>query len=104
MGRWQGAFIPFAVTPESRLASGDPRPSLAARYDGRDAFLARTGMVAEGLVQRGLLLPRDTPGIVSRAIEYSPVYGMADAMTRVFSPYNYGPFYKNPLYQMFTVM
>lgn len=41
------------------------------------------------------LLP--APGMVSRALEYSPAYGVADAMTRVFSPYNYGPFYQNPL-------
>ncbi len=40
------------------------------------------------------LLP---PGLVSRAIEASPAYNAADAWTRVFSPYNYGPFYKNPL-------
>lgn len=41
------------------------------------------------------LLP--DPGQVSRAIEYSPGFGVADAMRRVFSPYNYGPFYQNPL-------
>lgn len=38
-----------------------------------------------------------TPGLVSRAIETSLPYSVADAWTRVFSPYSYGPFYQNPL-------
>ncbi len=37
------------------------------------------------------------PGAISQAIEYSLPYSLADAATRVFSPYSYGPFYKNPL-------
>ncbi len=41
------------------------------------------------------LLP--DPGLVSKSIEYSWPYAMADAWTRVFSPYSYGPFYQNPL-------
>ena len=37
------------------------------------------------------------PGLVSQSIEYSLPYSMADAWTRVFSPYTYGPFHQNPL-------
>ena len=37
------------------------------------------------------------PGAISRAIESSWSYGVADTMSRVFSPYSYGPFYQNPL-------
>lgn len=37
------------------------------------------------------------PGLISRSIEYSLPYSLADAATRVFSPYSYGPFYHNPL-------
>lgn len=37
------------------------------------------------------------PGDISRAIESSLAYGVADTMSRVFSPYSYGPFYQNPL-------
>lgn len=37
------------------------------------------------------------PGLVSQAIEYSLPYSLADAATRVFSPYAYGPLYRNPL-------
>ena len=38
-----------------------------------------------------------SPGIVSKSIEYSWPYTLADAWSRVFSPYSYGPFYQNPL-------
>ena len=41
------------------------------------------------------LLP--DPGTVSKLIEMSPLYAMADAASRIFSPYSYGPFYQNPL-------
>ena len=37
------------------------------------------------------------PAMVSRAIEASLPFSMADAATRVFSPYMSGPFYRNPL-------
>ncbi len=37
------------------------------------------------------------PSVVSNAIEASLPFNFADAMTRVFSPYSYGPFYRNPL-------
>ena len=38
-----------------------------------------------------------TPRMVSQSIEYSLPYSVADAWTRVVSPYSYGPFYQNPL-------
>ena len=37
------------------------------------------------------------PGLVNKSIEYSFPYAIADAWSRVFSPYSYGPFYRNPL-------
>lgn len=37
------------------------------------------------------------PGLVSQALEYSFPYSVADAWTRVVSPYAYGPLYQNPL-------
>lgn len=35
--------------------------------------------------------------LLSKQIEMSPSYLMSDAITRVMSPYSYGPMYKNPL-------
>ena len=40
-GRWDGSFVPFARTEAERQASGDPRPSLAARYANRAAYEAK---------------------------------------------------------------
>lgn len=37
------------------------------------------------------------PGLVAQAIESSVPFGLADAATRIFSPYIYGPLYRNPL-------
>lgn len=37
------------------------------------------------------------PGVVSKLIEYSPFFAVADTASRMFSPYAYGPFYQNPL-------
>ncbi|MEO1536669.1 MAG: patatin-like phospholipase family protein [Pseudomonadota bacterium] len=41
------------------------------------------------------LLP--APALISQGIEMSLPYSIADAWTRVVSPYSYGPFYQNPL-------
>ncbi|MEM9973868.1 MAG: patatin-like phospholipase family protein [Pseudomonadota bacterium] len=37
------------------------------------------------------------PAAVSRALEYSLPYSLAETATRMISPYAYGPFYRNPL-------
>nr|WP_237072639.1 patatin-like phospholipase family protein [Pseudaestuariivita rosea] len=34
---------------------------------------------------------------ISRSIEYSLPFSFIDSASRIFSPYNYGPFYRNPL-------
>jgi NTE family protein len=37
------------------------------------------------------------PGFVSRAVEYSPGYMLGDTVSRMLSPYAWGPLYRNPL-------
>ncbi|SFQ20843.1 patatin-like phospholipase family protein [Tranquillimonas alkanivorans] len=37
------------------------------------------------------------PGMISKALEYSLPFSLADATTRLMSPYSYGPLYQNPL-------
>ncbi|MBP0482083.1 patatin-like phospholipase family protein [Sagittula salina] len=37
------------------------------------------------------------PGLVSKGIEYSWPYILGDAVTRMVSPYSWGPLYRNPL-------
>ena len=38
-----------------------------------------------------------TPAAMSQALEYSLPFNIAETASRVFSPYMYGPFYRNPL-------
>jgi hypothetical protein len=53
-----GSFLPFASTDAQR-ASGDPRPSLAARYASRAHYVALVREAAQRLVAERLLLPED---------------------------------------------
>jgi hypothetical protein len=57
--RFDGSFVPFARTEAERVAAGDPRPSLEARYPTRDDFVAAVRAAAERQVAAGLLLPED---------------------------------------------
>ena len=38
-----------------------------------------------------------SPATISRSLEYSLPYAVGDSLTRVLSPYAWGPFYRNPL-------
>ena len=67
LGRWQGSFLAFAATEAERRASGDPRPSIAARYGSKARFVESTRAAAMALRRRGLLLSGDVPAIVARA-------------------------------------
>jgi hypothetical protein len=57
--RFDGSFVPFARTEAERLAAGDPRPSLEARYPSRDDYVAAVRAAAARQVDVGLLLPED---------------------------------------------
>jgi NTE family protein len=71
---------------------------------GRDGARANLNWLWEqmGAVQ-DMRMPAWMAGVVPRAeafsgaLELSPPYLLADAMSRVVSPYAYGPFYSNPL-------
>jgi hypothetical protein len=63
----QGAVVPFAATREVRVASGDPRPSLAERYADDAAYIAAVRSAAEAAVAERLLLPRDAEALAARA-------------------------------------
>jgi len=66
-GRWDGSFLPFARTEAERQASGDPRPSIEARYANRAAYEEKVRAVATDVVHRGFLLPQDVDALVSEA-------------------------------------
>ncbi len=62
-----GSFIAFARTKAEREAVGDPRPSLAERYGGRDGYIARIKAAADTLVAERLLLQSDADAFVKSA-------------------------------------
>ncbi len=67
LGRWRGAFLPFALDKRHAGARGDPRPSILERYPTRDRFLERTGAATQDLVRRRLLLAEDEGAVLGRA-------------------------------------
>ena len=62
-----GACFPFAATERERLAAGDPRPSLEARYPTRDDYLREVRKAAEALCREGFLLPEDVEQVMEEA-------------------------------------
>jgi hypothetical protein len=62
-----GAFIPFALTRAEREQLGDPRPSLAERYGGRDGYNKAIAAEIERQIAAGFLLPMDR----ERATEFA---------------------------------
>jgi Alpha/beta hydrolase domain len=65
--RFDGSFVPFART-EAERAAGDPRPSLAARYPTRDAFVAKVREAAARQVAAGFLAPEDVERAVAENV------------------------------------
>ena len=62
-----GATMRFASTESQRVASGDPRPSIAERYPSKDQYLARVRHEAEKLVEQRYMLKEDIEFSVERA-------------------------------------
>ncbi len=62
-----GTYAPFARNRAEREASGDPRPSVAERYNSRAAYVAKVKAAADALVGERLLLPTDAARYVREA-------------------------------------
>jgi hypothetical protein len=62
-----GSFEPFARSKEQRLASGDPRLSIAERYTDRPDYLARIARAADQLVRQRFLRVEDVAAVRQRA-------------------------------------
>ncbi len=65
----QGSLIPFAATEAERQRTGDPRPSIEARYPSREAWSAKLAAVTKRLVADRLLLPEDAERLLSASRE-----------------------------------
>ena len=62
-----GSFIPFPSNKKDRLSTGDPRLSIAERYDSRSNYLKKIKTEALHLVKIGFLLNKDVPKVVNQA-------------------------------------
>ena len=62
-----GSFIPFAVTKEQRLTTGDPRRSLEERYGTHSRYVAAVAAAANRLVTERVLLPEDANAYIEAA-------------------------------------
>lgn len=67
LARWDGSFFMFPGTEAERVARGDPRPSIEARYKHKQQYVNEVAKAARGLVKDRLLLQEDADAIVSRA-------------------------------------
>ena len=62
-----GGFVPFAKTKSQRLASGDPRLSLAERYISHERYVARVKTAAQRMVTQRFLLQEDADRLAGEA-------------------------------------
>jgi hypothetical protein len=60
-----GTFLALAGTKAARDASGDPRPSIAERYESPEAYAAQVKRETEALLTRRLLLAEDADRFLS---------------------------------------
>ncbi|HXN40185.1 MAG TPA: alpha/beta hydrolase domain-containing protein, partial [Myxococcaceae bacterium] len=61
-----GSYIPFAKTKADREKAGDPRPSVAERYTGREQYLGRFTEAALQAIHGRFLLPEDLAAAIER--------------------------------------
>ena len=65
-----GSYIPFPRTLAERKARNDPRPAIMERYTGRDEYLGLVAQAGLGLIEDGLMLPRDLPSVIANAARH----------------------------------
>ena len=74
-----GGYVAFAATERDRAAAGDPRPGLAARYEGFDDYLARYMAAARRLVAEGYLLEEHLPGVEAVAESHRALFARQES-------------------------
>jgi hypothetical protein len=62
-----GSYVPFARTKAEREQRGDPRLSIAERYQSREQYLSRVRASADALVRDRYMLQDDVEGVLGRA-------------------------------------
>jgi hypothetical protein len=74
-----GQFIPFAVTEADRVAAGDPRPSVAARYASFEVYHAKVRGALNDLVKERFLLCEDAASEETRMLQAGVTRGVPGA-------------------------
>ena len=65
----EGSYFPFAETEIERLATGDPRPSIEARYPNRFVYVIKVAKAARRLMKERFLLMEDAWRIIGGAAQ-----------------------------------
>ena len=63
---FEDSYIPFSKSAAERIATGDPRKSIAERYQGREDYLARYRSALDQMVKQQWILPEDRPAMLHR--------------------------------------
>jgi len=61
---FEASYIPFPKTEAERKKTGDPRKSIAERYQNREAYLSQYAGVIDGLIKQRWILPEDKPALL----------------------------------------
>ena len=64
---FEASYIAFPRTAEERKQSGDPRRSIAERYQGEDDYVARYTRALDSLIGQRWILPEDRGALLERA-------------------------------------
>jgi Alpha/beta hydrolase domain len=62
-----GGYVPFAQTPAERLATGDPRLSVAERYGSQEGYVCVVTRAANQAVAQRFLLREDADRLIAQA-------------------------------------
>jgi hypothetical protein len=71
-----GGYVPFARTLAERLATGDPRPSIAERYTTVGNYQFAAAQIAKRMIAQRLLLVEDAQRVVSQALQQMTASGL----------------------------
>lgn len=63
---FEGSYLPFPKTEADRQRTGDPRPSIAARYPTRADYLSRYTAAVDSLIKQRWILPEDRASLLQR--------------------------------------
>ena len=81
-----GQFIPFAATEAARVAAGDPRPSVEARYPSFAAYHGKVRDALNDLVKERFLLCEDAASEETRMLRAGATRGVPGAPATLPTP------------------